>query len=64
MRVSRFVSIDLGVMALCVAALQGAAAVPVSALGCFALANLHYGKVRNGVGVFGLLLFLALFELS
>jgi len=39
------------------------AGVAAADLGCFALANLHYGEVWNGVGVFGLLLFLALFEM-
>mgnify|MGYP007091091151 CR=1 FL=1 len=32
-------------------------------LACFALGGMHYGDVWSGMGVFGLLLFLALFEL-
>lgn len=30
---------------------------------CFTLANLHYGEFWNGVGVAGILVFLALFEI-
>jgi len=31
-------------------------------LACFALGGLHYGEFWSGLGVLGLLLFLALFE--
>lgn len=34
----------------------------VTDLACFALGGMHYGEVWSGVGVLGLLLFLALFE--
>lgn len=34
----------------------------VADLVCFALGGLHYGEVWSGLGVLGLLLFLALFE--
>lgn len=34
----------------------------VADLACFALGRLHYGEIWSGLGVLGLLLFLALFE--
>lgn len=37
-------------------------AVGAADLTCFALANMHYGEFWNGVGVCGILVFLALFE--
>jgi hypothetical protein len=39
------------------------ATVAAADIACFVLANMHYGEVWNGVGVFGILLFLVLFEL-
>ena len=35
----------------------------VADLACFALGGLHYGELWSGLGVLGLLLFLAVFEL-
>lgn len=34
----------------------------IADLACFAFANFGYGEIWNGLGVFGILLFLALFE--
>jgi hypothetical protein len=38
------------------------AALGVADLACFALGGLHYGEIWSGMGVLGLLLFLALLQ--